>query len=206
MSSIHCYNSNAPSEPEDAGPEILLAFTNVSLQGFQRLRLIHPWQGRSAWELPEEGSIPTSEGLVHQVSTADVDSRESQQRYNRRGYPINPASRGVARTSRRAQNEVLSTVGFCVGIREDGSSVDASLILAKASKNEKERVESVRKENEAGLLLGAASHGLMFLSIWWILGLRIRLQVCSLVSLPTLTLRSANMKRLRHSPSTQATP
>lgn len=135
-----------------------------------------------------------------------MDSPDSQQRYNHRGYPINPESRGVARTSRRAQNEVLSTVGFCVGIRDDGSSVDTSRILAKASKNEKERVESVRKENEAGLLLGAASHGLMFLSVWWIMGLRNRLQVCAPVLLPTPTFRPANMSRLRHSPSIQATP
>lgn len=106
-----------------------------------------------------------------------MDSHGIQQRYNRRGYPINPESRGIARTSRRAQNDVLSTVGFCVGIHEDGSPVDTSLTLAKASKHEKERIEFVRKENEAGLLLGAASHGLMFFSVWWILSLRLRLQV-----------------------------
>lgn len=139
-------------------------------------------KGRSAWELPEEDPSTSAED-PQQTSAGGTNQaahgtpREFRQRYNRRGYPINPESRAFGRTSRRAQNDVLSTVGICVGTLEDGRPVDAALALSIISKEDKDRIELIRKENETGLILSAATEGLLFLSIWCISSLRKRIQV-----------------------------
>ncbi|KAI9871875.1 MAG: hypothetical protein M1830_002347 [Pleopsidium flavum] len=181
-------SSDRPFEPEDAGFEVVSTVANGDSQEPQEFTLTQLMQGRSAWELPEEESVPPTDGGPNEdlglevgASLPDISNR-ARQRYNRRGYPINPESRAFARTSRRAQNDVLSTVGICVGVHEDGRPADAPFTLGRASKRDAARIESVRKENEIGLLMSAASHGIFFLSHWWIVGVNNRIQTFSFYS------------------------
>lgn len=98
------------------------------------------------------------------------------QRYDYRGHPENQASRAAARRSRRAQNDVLSTVGVCVGVDANGQP-KISPEGPKAQRAEKEEVKSVMRENEIGLFIAAADNGLFHLAINFAYGLRNRLQV-----------------------------
>lgn len=192
-------HSDRAFEPEDAGFEVVSAVADDRPQEPQELTLMQLMQGRSAWELPEEGPVPPPDGRPYEDLVVDVgaslpdSSNGFRQRYNPRGYPINPESRALARTSRRAQNDVLSTVGICVGVHEDGRPADAPSTLAKAAKHDTARIESVRKENEIGLLLSAASNGIFFLGIWWIGGVRNRLQVCVSLLLPSTDAMSVEL-------------
>lgn len=150
----------------------------------RRFNLTRLLQGRSAWELPEEEPASPPDRQPDQTLLVDVDApspdspNSFRQRYNQRGYPINPDSRALSRTSRRAQNDVLSTVGICVGVHEDGRPAAAPFTIAKASNFEAAKIDEVRNENEIGLIMSAASQGAFFFSIWWIAGLRNRIQVC----------------------------
>ena len=98
------------------------------------------------------------------------------QQYDYRGYPENQASRAAARRSRRAQNDVLSTVGVCVGVDADGQPTKLSPEGPKAQRAEKQEIESVMRENEIGLFIAAADNGLFHLAINFAYGLRNRLQ------------------------------
>lgn len=99
------------------------------------------------------------------------------QQYDRRGHPENLASRALLRQSRRAQNDVLATVGVCVGLDENGTAVRPEVHQKESDINNRIKVESVMRENEVGLLLVAADIGLFFVGTFWVLGLRQRLQV-----------------------------
>ena len=94
------------------------------------------------------------------------------QRFDERGCPINLESRTEARRLRRAQNEVLSTVGLCVSRDED-----ARKIIHDRQGADREKVAAVIEENELGLELMTANLAYMFLSLWWTFASRGRLQV-----------------------------
>ncbi len=99
------------------------------------------------------------------------------QQYDRRGHPENLESRTLLRQSRRAQNDVLATVGVCVGVDENGKAVQPQVNRRNSDSNDTSKVQSVMRENELGLLLVGADTGLFFLGTFWVLGLRQRLQV-----------------------------
>lgn len=99
------------------------------------------------------------------------------QQYDRRGHPENLASRALLRQSRRAQNDVLATVGVCVGVDENGKTTRQQVNQKETDINDRLKVESVMRENEVGLLQVAADIGLFFVGTFWVLGLRQRLQV-----------------------------
>jgi hypothetical protein len=94
------------------------------------------------------------------------------QQFDSGGRPINPASRIAVREMVRAQNDVLATVGVCYGI----AAGDKGSTLNRA-KSERDKLESVMRENEVGLFIGAADLGVLFLGNWWLDGIRHRIQV-----------------------------
>ena len=98
------------------------------------------------------------------------------QQYDYRGHPENQASRAAARRSRRAQNDVLSTVGVCVGVDANGQPTKLPPDGPKTQRAEKEEIESVMRENEIGLFIAAADNGIFHLAINFAYGLRNRLQ------------------------------
>jgi hypothetical protein len=49
---------------------------------------------------------------------------EYTQQYDTRGHPENRESRQLARRARRAQNDVLSTIGVCASVDENGKLVN----------------------------------------------------------------------------------
>ena len=108
--------------------------------------------------------------------TGAQDISSYVQQYDYRGHPENQASRASARRSRRAQNDVLSTVGVCVGVDADGKPTKISSEGPKAQTADKEKIESVMKENEIGLFIAAADNGLFHLAVNFAYGLRNRLQ------------------------------
>jgi hypothetical protein len=64
----------------------------------------------------------------------------------------------------KAQNDVLATIGVC--LRDTKHSHDLS--------------ESIKQENEVGLLVGAVDLTVTYLASWPLVGIRNRLQVCIL--------------------------
>lgn len=109
-------------------------------------------------------------------TTRQVDSGPYRQQYDRKGYPENPASRFLSRQSRRAINDVLTTVGVCVGVDADGQirPVHDGSIAAL----DKSKVAGVIRENEIGMLVGFVEAALDDLAGMCTIGLRYRLQVC----------------------------
>ena len=99
-----------------------------------------------------------------------------RQQYDRKGYPENPASRALARQSRRAINDILTTVGVCVGVDADGDlrpiPDDSTSVLDKV------KIAGVIRENEIGMLVGFIESTLDVLAGVYTLGLRCRIQVC----------------------------
>lgn len=94
------------------------------------------------------------------------------QQYDARGHPTNPSSRSLFRSLIHAQNDVLATVGVCVGVRNANKAESGPLF-----KSEKEHIESVMHENEVGLVVSTVDIGLLFVATWWIVGMRNRMQV-----------------------------
>ncbi|KAH0556484.1 hypothetical protein GP486_005617 [Trichoglossum hirsutum] len=132
--------------------------------------------GRSAYEPlePEESaeSLRRLEAALSRSSASPSASGEHYvQQFDSSGRPINPASRIAAREMVRAQNDVLATVGVCYGIAADRGSA------LSRSKSERDNLESVMRENEVGLFIGAADLGVLFLGNWWLDGIRHRVQV-----------------------------
>ena len=119
---------------------------------------------------PEETTEPAS-NVIHQTNFASY-----QQQYDRKGYPENPTSRALSRQSRRAINDILTTVGVCVGVDADGQvrPVHDDVSLAALDKS---KVTGIIKENEIGVLIGLAEALLDDLVSMWAIGLRFRLQV-----------------------------
>ncbi len=147
------------------------------------------FKGRSAYESPEETqSSENAEGThVHissEVSNPSLITRPGYaQQYDRRGHPENLPSRRLLRQSRRAQNDVLATVGVCVGVDENGKVIRPQVNQRETDMNDRSKVESVMRENEVGLLLAAADAGLLYIGYFCVRGLRHRLQVSNARSL-----------------------
>lgn len=119
---------------------------------------------------PEEATEPAS-NVIHQTNFGSY-----QQQYDRKGYPENPTSRALSRQSRRAINDILTTVGVCVGVDADGQvrPVHDNGSLAALDKS---KVTGIIRENEIGVLIGLAEALLDDLASMWAIGLRFRLQV-----------------------------
>ncbi|KAI9818137.1 MAG: hypothetical protein M1827_000762 [Pycnora praestabilis] len=179
-SPVHTFDSTASLEHNDSADESFLgsfAESNV---------LIELLQGRSAYEAPENTSSVAEGGngerrtnnqqMLLATDTA-IDPEHYAQRYDARGHASNLESRSMSRALIRAQNDVLATVGVCVGVRPDKKLLDGSPGVDTLTKPEKAKVESVMKENEIGLFLAAADSSLFFLGLWGARGLRNRLQV-----------------------------
>ena len=145
-------------------------------------------KGRSAYD-PPEGPItgnleetrpePAEHEIAEQARFASFNSEHTNyvQQYDSNGYPVNPSSRSFARRSRRAQNDVLSTVGVCVGIDETGQPIPAMSQNSMTLSMERTKVKTVIRENEIGLFLAAADLGLLYVANNSIFALRNRLQV-----------------------------
>ena len=99
-----------------------------------------------------------------------------QQQYDRKGYPENAASRALARQSRRAINDILTTVGVCVGVDADGEI--RPIPDGSTSALDKVKIAGVIRENEIGMLVGFIESTLDVLAGVYTLGLRCRIQVC----------------------------
>ena len=121
-------------------------------------------------ENPEETTEPVTD------VTRQGGSGSYRQQYDRKGYPENATSRALSRQSRRAINDILTTVGVCVGVDADGHTRpvhDGSLAAL-----EKSKVTRVIRENEIGMLVGFMEAALDDLTGMCTVGLRYRLQVC----------------------------
>jgi len=94
---------------------------------------------------------------------------EYEQQYDSRGYAENLASKELSRQSRRAQNDVLATVGVCVN--------EKSLAKSNQATSEKSEIQQIMAENVDGLLLTTADSILLCSAIAWATGLKQRLQV-----------------------------
>ena len=99
------------------------------------------------------------------------------QRYDGSGYPENPESRALSRQSRRAQNDVLATVGVCVGVNADGQPIESQLDSKRKPALDQNRLDAIVRENEIGLLVSSADTTLVSLASLYAVGLRHRLQV-----------------------------
>lgn len=135
--------------------------------------------------------MPASEpGYIRrgQQETTAGKSDEYVQCYDTRGHPENRGSRSHARRSRRAQNDILTTVGVCVSVDKNGQLVPASSVGAVKEQLEMKGVLSVVTENEFGFWLGAAEVAFTALSASCITGLRLRLEVRYLSSFPASVL------------------
>ncbi|KAI9766517.1 MAG: hypothetical protein M1840_006474 [Geoglossum simile] len=136
-----------------------------------------PHMGRSAYEPPEPEDDPESlrhleAALARSSELPSAGPEQYVQQFDSSGHPINPASRTAVRDMIRAQNDVLATVGVCYGIAA-GDKASAH----NRTKSERGRLESVMRENEVGLFIGAADLGVLFLANWWLDGIRHRVQV-----------------------------
>ncbi|KAI9839623.1 MAG: hypothetical protein M1819_002249 [Sarea resinae] len=141
--------------------------------------------GRSAYQAPEstqsgaeESSTDTATNEPHAVPPeSNAEERGYVQSYDARGHPANPEAKSMARTLIKAQNDVLATVGVCVGIGPDGKLADGSTSLSSLSPSEQRKVRMVMTENEIGLFIRPGFLCLAFLGFWGVGGLRNRLQV-----------------------------
>ena len=146
-------------------------------------------QGRSAFEPLTETIATQSETQALQRTTDDpeettepatdtvrqVESGSYQQQYDRKGYPENATSRALSRQSRRAINDILTTVGVCVGVDTDGQI--RPVHDGRTAALDQSKITSVIRENEIGLLVGFAEAALHDLAGMCITGLRYRIQV-----------------------------
>lgn len=119
-------------------------------------------------------------------ATPLIRNSSYEQQYDSKGYPVNNASRSLSRESRRAMNDVLATVGVCVGIGADGEKVTMNDRNKPSFDNTV--VDSVRVENELGLMVDSIDIMLVSLSNMFTIGMRQRLQVCGAYSIPKLSL------------------
>ncbi|MCJ1251174.1 hypothetical protein MMC30_008405 [Trapelia coarctata] len=129
--------------------------------------------GRSAYELPQwpEGDRP-QESNTPDVSASEAprgqpgvaEEGEYVQSYDLRGHPENQTSRANARRLRRAQNDILTTIGVCVSVDKDGKLVPSSSMDSDKEEREKNKLASIISENEFGFWLSAAQAAALLLT------------------------------------------
>ncbi|MCJ1405645.1 hypothetical protein MMC11_008874, partial [Xylographa trunciseda] len=147
--------------------------------------------GRSAYEPPEwqDGERPKDEETDKLQEVVDATGPtnlatpgEYVQHYDTRGHPENRSSRSLARRSRRAQNDILTTVGVCVTVDKNGRRVPPASVSLESEQLERKRILSVISESEFGFWLGAAEGSLWPLLMNGFGALRLRLETFALYS------------------------
>ena len=143
-------------------------------------------QGRSAYELPQwpDGERP-QELDAPNVSVSDAPEAqpgggaegEYVQSYDLRGHPENQTSRANARRLRRAQNDILATIGVCVSVDKDGKLVPSSSIDSDKEERETKKLASIVSENEFGFWLSAAQAAALVLTSSAATCIRLRVEV-----------------------------
>ena len=147
-------------------------------------------QGRSAYEPPaepvsSENTAPSSGNFTEDLELVTepvittipaINSSLYQQQYDRRGYPENLASRALSRQSRRAQNDVMATVGACVRVNANG------VVESHDSEHQKyppdpTKVAAVVTENGAGFIISCMDQTISSLASIWTRTLKNRLMV-----------------------------
>ena len=118
-----------------------------------------------------DGASPAAEGP--QPRSGQTTDQGYTQQYDDRGHAINPRTKELARQSRRAQNEVLSTVNVCVRVDKAGQPV------IDGKRNDTSAVQTIREENSLGLLLDTADWCAFCLAELSLVSLRHRLQTFS---------------------------
>lgn len=99
------------------------------------------------------------------------------QSYDLRGHPENRTSRANARRLRRAQNDILTTIGVCVSVDKDGKLVPSSSIDSDKQERELKKLASIISENEFGFWLSAAQAAVLLLTSSCAMCIRQRLEV-----------------------------
>ena len=144
------------------------------------------FKGRSAYELPEwpEGERPSdnnyAQDRIEGTEPVDEEGRVSGdyvQQYNIRGHPENPGSRTNARRARRAQNDVLATVGVCVSTDKSAKSQLAAVANSVNDIAQSQKITQIIKENESGYWLSMSHDVTCYVLQYWLVCLRDRLQV-----------------------------
>lgn len=128
-------------------------------------------QGRSPYQA---ASLPSDERERHFRTTASVLQDGYVQRYTDQARPENPVTNELNRQSRRAQNDVLATVGACQCVDKEGNPIPSSTNTDMLGPSSARLIE---EENNIGLHLLGADWLLFSLSNLCLLGLRQRLQV-----------------------------
>ena len=100
------------------------------------------------------------------------------QRYDRRGYPENRQSKELSRRLRRAQNDILASVGICVDVKDGSRVLRRRLDGFKGRPLDSSKVKLAGRENVAGFFISGQDNGLFWLSHFCVLGFRQRFQVC----------------------------
>ena len=144
-------------------------------------------QGRSAFEPPlaQEGRTDARRSADERRTRSNFEPPGVElynQSFNSRGHPENLASRCLASRSRRAQNDVLSTIGVCAYVDENGKLVSSNGGSSTMSATEKEATLANIEENEVGMWIGAGGDLLSLVLTRFIVNLRMRLQVNKLQS------------------------
>ncbi|KAL2040070.1 hypothetical protein N7G274_006973 [Stereocaulon virgatum] len=145
--------------------------------------------GRSPYEALSRRQYPEDDEELPDANPADPGSAADtaspcgsmlgplayQQQYDSSGYPENVESRALSRQSRRAQNDVLVTVGVCVGVNADGQPIQSQLEDLRNHVLDKSQIDAVVRENDIGLLVSSADNTLVLASLYAV-GFRRRLQ------------------------------
>lgn len=129
--------------------------------------LILPSQGRSPFEPPlrdENGQFILS------AHAQDNNSGDYVQLFDEGGHPENPVSNAAARRLRRAQNDVLETVG--VVVRKEKMKQDPWQKVAN-----KQKMNLLEEENISGTLFRYLDRLTLAGCSWWLVSLRRRLTV-----------------------------
>ncbi|MCJ1287182.1 hypothetical protein MMC26_006530 [Xylographa opegraphella] len=147
--------------------------------------------GRSAYEPPQwqdgerlqdEESTKIQEDVDELGRTNLTSPEEYVQHYDTRGHPENRLSRSLARRARRAQNDILTTVGVCVFVDKNGRRIPLPSEDPKNNQIRKNEILSVISESEFGFWLGAAEGSLWPLLMNGFGALRLRLETFGIYS------------------------
>jgi hypothetical protein len=126
-------------------------------------------QGRSPFEAPE---LTESGEFILGAHAHDLDNQEDGyvQQFDDKGHPENRAAKAAAKEFRRAKNDVLETIGVVVKKEKQESK--------RRQSTEEKKVAALIRENSYGPWLKLADSGITLLSLWWLISLRSRFQVC----------------------------